>query len=458
MVQRSSQPVTVARVLTSRVASAALRGIDPSSLAVFRILFGGLMVWEAYRYLSSGWVSAFWIEPAYRFTYRGFAWVPVPPDPVLYAGMGAVGVLGLLIALGVATRVSAGLLAFVFAYQFLLEATLYLNHFWLTILYAVLLAIVPTDGCWSLRAYRRGEFTSVPAWFLWVLRTQIGIVYVAAGFAKLQSDWLLGWPMRQWIPGSLSVPGLERFADTVWLAVVMSWGGLLFDLFIVPLLLWRRTRWFGVGFAIAFHALNRDMFGIGIFPYLGMAATLLFLDADWPRRLVVKLRVAASWPSKVTSAGSHPGVERAASRPVRIILVAWIVVMLILPLRPFIYPGEAMWTEEGIRLSWHMLLRSKVGDVHFVVERPRQPPERIDPRDHLTSRQYGKISSHPELIRQHAHHLREERSDDVRVRAIARVTARPTGPGTHRPGGRPCRGARSPASGGLDRALGTPLL
>lgn len=91
--------------------------------------------------------------------------------------------------------------------------------------------------------------------------------------------------MRQCIPGSLSVPGIERFADTVWLAVAISGGGLLFDLLIVPLLLWWRTRWAGVGIAIAFDALNRDMFGIGIFPSLEMAATLLVLDAGWPRRL-----------------------------------------------------------------------------------------------------------------------------------------------------------------------------
>ena len=50
-----------------------------------------------------------------------------------------------------------------------------------------------------------------------------------------------------------------------------------------------RSRWSAttgrVGIAIAFDALNRDMFGIGIFPSLGMAATLLVLDAGWPRRL-----------------------------------------------------------------------------------------------------------------------------------------------------------------------------
>jgi vitamin K-dependent gamma-carboxylase len=153
-----------------------------------------------------------------------------------------------------------------------------------------------------------------------------------------------------------------------------------------------------------------------------MAATLLFLDADWPRRLGARLRLVGTERVEVSPARAHPGVGRPASQPVKVIIAAWIVVMLVLPLRPFVYPGEAMWTEEGMRLSWHMLLRSKVGDVQFVVERPGEPPERVDPREHLTPRQYRKIATYPEMIRQHAHHLREERGGDVRVRAIARAS------------------------------------
>ena len=431
-----------------RLTTAALRGVDVASMAVFRIAFGLLMVWEAYRYLDKGWVAALWADPTYRFTFRGFAWVPVAPEPVLTVLVVVVGVLGASIAVGVATRVSAGLLAVVFSYLFLLEATNYLNHFWLTVLLAGLLAVVATDGRWSWRARRHGAVEQVPAWHLWVLRGQMTVVYVVAGIAKVQGDWLTGWPMRHWVPGSLQLPGLRQLADEAWLAVALSWGGMLFDLAIVPLLLWRRTRPFALLAAIAFHALNRELFGIGIFPYLGVAATLLFLDPGWPRTVVGRLRrlvpgwsAATASPTAGATAGRalaatdrtertdreaqpavHPGVGRAPRRTVQVVVAVWVVVMLVLPVRPFVYAGEPMWTEEGMRLSWHMLLRSKVGELDYIVERDGQPPERVDPREHLTSRQYRKVAAYPELIRQHAHHLADERDGEVRVRAIARAS------------------------------------
>ena len=52
---------------------------DPCGLAVFRMLWGGLMAWEAYRYLAAGWVSAYYIKPDFTFKYMGFEWVePLP--------------------------------------------------------------------------------------------------------------------------------------------------------------------------------------------------------------------------------------------------------------------------------------------------------------------------------------------------------------------------------------------
>jgi len=34
----------------------------------------------------------------------------------------------------------------------------------------------------------------------------------------------------------------------------------------------------------AFHLMNHFMFNIGIFPWVAMAGTLIFLEPDWPRR------------------------------------------------------------------------------------------------------------------------------------------------------------------------------
>ena len=59
-----------------------------------------------------------------------------------------------------------------------------------------------------------------------------------------------------------------------------SYGGLLFDLAVVPLLLWQRTRLATFVVAVIFHLCNALLFqfSIGIFPWVMIAATLMFFD------------------------------------------------------------------------------------------------------------------------------------------------------------------------------------
>src|ERR1041384_4800053 len=61
-------------------------------------------------------------------------------------------------------------------------------------------------------------------------------------------------------------------------------GGLLLDLLVVPLLLWRRTRPFAFAAAILFNLINAVIFEIGIFPWLMLGALLIFFPPDLLRR------------------------------------------------------------------------------------------------------------------------------------------------------------------------------
>ena len=51
-----------------------------------------------------------------------------------------------------------------------------------------------------------GSIQRAPAWTLWLLRAQIGIVYFYAGLAKLNADWLQGEPMRGWLASRTHFP------------------------------------------------------------------------------------------------------------------------------------------------------------------------------------------------------------------------------------------------------------
>jgi hypothetical protein len=59
-----------------------------------------------------------------------------------------------------------------------------------------------------------------------------------------------------------------------------SYGGLALDLFVVPFLLFKKTRWFAIAFTFLFHFMNSKLFAIGIFPYVMFFLTFLFFSPE----------------------------------------------------------------------------------------------------------------------------------------------------------------------------------
>ena len=56
---------------------------------------------------------------------------------------------------------------------------------------------------------------TLPAWNLWLLRFQMSVVYLYGGIAKIQADWLQGYPMRLWMPTRDEIPCLGALAQQV---------------------------------------------------------------------------------------------------------------------------------------------------------------------------------------------------------------------------------------------------
>ncbi len=80
-----------------------------------------------------------------------------------------------------------------------------------------------------------------------------------------------------------------------WVVAIAAYGSIALHLVGAPLLLFRRTRGPVIVVYFAFHLMNHFMFNIGIFPWLTMAATLMFLEPDWPRRV---LRGTRRWADR----------------------------------------------------------------------------------------------------------------------------------------------------------------
>ena len=376
--------------------------VDIAILAYFRIAFGAIMLWEMWRYSSYGWISRYWIEPSFHFTYFGFDWVQPWPGIGMYIHFGVMALLALFILLGLWYRLSAMLFFLGFSYIFLLEQAQYLNHFYLVCLIAFIMIFLPANRAWSLDAWRQpnGRSGWMPNWSLWLLRFQIAVPYFFGGLAKLNGDWLRAQPIESWLAARTDFPLIGQFFREKWMVYGFAYGGLLLDLLVVPFLLWRKTRPFAFAAAVLFHLMNARLFSIGIFPWFMIAATAVFFAPDWPRRglnLFGFGQKAVEAPAKI----KLPSWSLA-------LLLSYVLLQIFVPLRHFAIPGEVSWTEEGHGFAWHMKLRDKDADVIFTLRNEAGETWQPDPLDHLTARQLRKMSTRPYMILQFAHFLAEE--------------------------------------------------
>lgn len=178
--------------LRARFWTAMFAPVDIAALVYFRIVFGAITLWEAYRYYDHGWISRYYIEPEFYFKYYGMEWVQPWSGSWMYVHFLVLGLLAACIMLGLFYRVTSVLFFFAIAFVFLLDQTNYLNHLYLVCLIAFILMFLPAHRAASLDAGRRTEIRSntVPAWTVWLLRLQVGVPYFYGGLAKLNSDWL----------------------------------------------------------------------------------------------------------------------------------------------------------------------------------------------------------------------------------------------------------------------------
>jgi hypothetical protein len=422
--------------------------VDGASLAVFRIAFGALMVWEVGRYFQYDWITYYWIAPDFHFTYPGFSWLRPWPGHGMYVHFAVLGASAAAIAAGRFTRVAASVFFLGFTYAFLLDRARYLNHFYLISLLAFLLMIVPAHRVWSLDSAHvrsRGVAwpSTVPMWTVWLLRFQMGVVYAFAGFAKFDQGWLSGhvFTTRFETTGG---PIMEWIAVHGFAAIVLAWGGLAFDLLIVPFLLWSRTRPVAFAAAVLFHVSNALLFSIGVFPWLGIAATTIFFSPDWPRALLRP--IARRWGVQERAPLSHAGDSvgspssrrarggrrgrsdirvRPISRPTFALLTAYVVIQLAVPIRHVLYAGEVDWNRRGHRFSWRMKLHSVQGLLQFRVVTDADTTI-VFPSNHMPEFQTRTMMRYPGMILQFAQHVstrfQEKLQRPVRVYADAVIS------------------------------------
>lgn len=401
-----------------RVKTDRLHAVDNSPLIVFRILFGLLLAAETGGAILTGWVKRVLVEPEFTFPILPFTFLQPLPGYGMYFYFAAMAVAGLLVAAGAWFRISLGVYTVMWTAVYLMQTSSYNNHYYLLCLLCLLLLLTPANADLSWDARRNPAIRSwtCPRWCIEIFVAQIAIVYFYAAVAKLDLDWLQAKPMEIWLQARRGYY-LGPFYELWWVKYALAWGGLLFDALVVPLLLWRRTRRLAVALSVFFHLFNSYTFRIGVFPYLALSLLVFFFPGERVGEVLLRRRAAGA-----------PPVRRAPpwGRLLPAFLAVYFTLQVLLPLQSWWFPGDVSWTEEGYRMSWRMMLRTKDGSARFIVTDPKSGETwTIYPRRRLRPKQADRIATRPDMIWQFAQRLAREyreRGIDPVIRVDAKVS------------------------------------
>ncbi len=406
--------------LLKRITDYVNKPVDRAPLALFRMFYGFLIACEGWGAIMTGWVRRTLVEPGELFTFIGFEFLEHLGGPLMYPYFVVMGATGIAIMLGWRYRLTSVLFALMWSAAYLMQKASYNNHYYLLMLLAWMMALLPAHRSHSLdvRSGRSSRRDHMPAGVRVLIIVQLLIVYTYASLAKLYPDWLDNTFSRMLMSGRADYPIIGSFLQQDWVHTGISWFGILFDGLVIPALLWKPTRKWAFGLAVFFHLFNSVTLGIGIFPFLALAFTVFFFDERDIRRIFFR----STLPERIRS-----GDFRFTLRP----LVLWagglyLLIQLLLPLRHYLWEGNVFWTEEGHRLSWRMMLRFRTGYANYTAvfkdEGTRIP---LDPRDFgLNAKQLRKVQAHPDFIWQFAqkvHRHYEAEGKDVEVYVQCRV-------------------------------------
>jgi vitamin K-dependent gamma-carboxylase len=393
--------------------------IDNSGLVLFRVVFGFLIALEGFGAIATGWVNKTLVAPQFTFNFIGFDFLQPLPGNGMYFYFAIMGVFGIGVMLGYKYRLSMFCFALMWTCVYLMQKTSYNNHYYLMMLLCWLMVFLPANKGLSIDATQKPERASraMPRWVSFVLILQVWIVYTYASVAKIYPDWLDGTVTAVFMSGKKDYWLIGSFLQQQWVHYCIAYVGIFFDALIVPLLLWKRTRLFAFCISVLFHLFNAVVFQIGIFPFMSIAFSLFFFSSETLQHRFI--------PNK-----KHYSQGAVIIPPYKRILMTgfsiYFIIQIALPLRHWLIKDPVLWTEEGHRLSWRMMLRSKTGvTAMYTVNKKTKERNKYNLRELLTKKQQRALGTKPDIIWQLAQRIKKseaDRGNDVAVFADSKIS------------------------------------
>ncbi len=386
--------------------------VDISSLICFRIVYSLMMILTFVLFLDQFDIKANWIDPKFHFHYIGFEWVSPLPGPYMYLFFVLLILLALSICIGYRYTLSCSLFFLGLTYFLLINQIIWETYFYLAWWISLILIFVPAGNKFAYDVWRDRSHRSatVPAWTVWILRFQIAMPYLFGGITKLNEDWLRGFVTKGLFSSRTHLPFFGQFCQEPWFIYGTAYGGLLLDLFLVPMLVFRPFRKLGIISLFLFHIMNFFITNVGFFALFMLVTTLILLPPSWPRNIIDKFRKEPFTNFNHETPEWTPGRNLDKLQKLTISFISiYVILQLLIPLRHHLIDGNVHWTEEGIVFSWGMRSSIKRYKLDFYIhDKERNKKLLLRTRDMFTPLQIEVMATDPDKILQAAHYIGEK--------------------------------------------------
>ena len=283
-----------------------------------------------------------------------------------------------------------------------MQKTSYNNHYYLLLIISFYMIFLPANQYASLdvKQQRTLEQKAMPYWVSLLFIIQVAIVYFYAAIAKFYPDWLNGTFTRILLTGTTSNEFFLALFSNKYFYLFIAYAGILFDLLIVPLLLFKKTRTIALVASLSFHLFNAIFLQIGIFPFFALTFSLFFYPPEKIRKLFLRNKPVFN----ESVAENHFGKQIFL-----FFLLPFLFIQLLLPLRHHLIEGDVLWTEEGHRLSWRMMLRKRDGFINFKIKNNNTGEmTSYDYHKNLSPKQARTLATKPDFIWQYCQKIKQE--------------------------------------------------
>ena len=322
--------------------------VSPVTLGFFRIGFGLIMIYQFYSIQPYFFESL--IYSNYFIKYDFFEWVELATEENLHLIFNTAIVFSFFVTIGLFYRLSSFIVFLIWSYLVLTDLGHNNNHYYLIGMFLFFLPFIQANQWGSIKNISK-KSKLIPAWNYLIFKLLILILYFYGALAKMNKDWLTGYPLKYWLHGRTSFgETIQTFLESDYTVLFFSYYGLFFDLLIGFVLFHKKYKYYGLIFLIPFHILNHFLWPIGVFPWFSIFVTVLFFDKELTKLFKYKM------------------ADREVYIQKQKVFVKWGLVLflsfqVLFPLRQYLYSGQTNWHGYGEFFAWRMMLTDKQGAV-----------------------------------------------------------------------------------------------